>query len=215
MEEKKPEPKFDKGDRVAVTGGKKGLGVRGSVFWIGENKWGPGLRYGVKGDDGETYWLDDAKLGAEKDAPPPPAGAEPKGPVEEFDKGDRVRIRGGAGKGALGAVFWIGENKYGPGRRYGVKGDDEETYWLDQTQVERTEEAAPKKAAPSDGAPGRGGDAANEFPGDGGNAYEFSDEDAPPAPANDGGFDDAPPPADDEVYEAAGHEDGDAGDIPF
>lgn len=214
MEEKKPEPKFNKGDRVAITGGKKGVGVRGEVFWIGENKWGPGLRYGVKGNDGETYWLDDAKLGDEKDAPPPPEGAEPPAPMEELAKGTRVRIRGGAARGQLGSIFWVGENKYGPGKRYGVKGDDDDTYWLDQTQVEESDEPAAKKsparaAASGDNGAGGGGDD------DAGFANEFSDEDAPPAPMNDPGFDDAPPPGDDELHEASAFDDGDANDIPF
>ena len=75
-EAKEEAPAYSKGDRVAITGGKQGVGVRGDVFWIGENKYGPGWRYGVKGDDGETYWLDAEKIGEEKNAPPPPEGSE-------------------------------------------------------------------------------------------------------------------------------------------
>jgi hypothetical protein len=46
-----------KGSRVRVTSGKD-EGVEGRVFWFGDSKFGPGKRVGIKGDDGETYWLD-------------------------------------------------------------------------------------------------------------------------------------------------------------
>jgi len=207
-EAKKEAPTYAKGDRVAITGGKQGVGVRGDVFWIGENKYGPGWRYGVKGDDGETYWLDEGKVGDEKDAPPPPEGSAPS--MEPLDKGDRVRIRAGEHKGVLGAVFWIGDSRYGKGKRYGVKGDDAETYWVDQPQVEPSDEPVPegantpeeKRAAPS---------ARNEFSDDDG----YDDAPLPGAPTDGGSFDDAPPPDDTDYFEADGSEEGDAGDIPF
>jgi hypothetical protein len=40
-----------KGSRVVLPDGGEG-----SVFWLGESKYGPGLRVGVKGDDGRTHW---------------------------------------------------------------------------------------------------------------------------------------------------------------
>jgi len=40
-----------KGSRVKLPGGGSG-----KVFWLGESKYGPGLRVGVEGDDGRTHW---------------------------------------------------------------------------------------------------------------------------------------------------------------
>ena len=50
---------IDKGTRVTIIGGRRGKGQSGSVFWTGKNKWGDGDRLGVRGDDGETYWVSD------------------------------------------------------------------------------------------------------------------------------------------------------------
>jgi hypothetical protein len=187
---KKDAPAYGKGDRVAITGGRKGLGVRGDIFWVGENKYGPGWRYGLKGDDGETYWLDEANVGDEKGAPPPPEGSQPS--TEEFEKGDRVRIRAGDDKGVVGSVFWVGESKFGKGMRYGIRGDDEETYWADQAQVEASDEPAPEGQASA--------------------RNEFSDD--APLPEDPGAFE-APPPEDDDFVGAPSDDAGDPGDIPF
>ena len=57
-----------KGKRVEVVKGRKvPIGVKGEVFWVGEgrsyNRWDkPGLRLGVRGDNGETYWIDDRNV---------------------------------------------------------------------------------------------------------------------------------------------------------
>lgn len=183
--------RFDKGDRAAVVSGPKNVGVRGQVFWVGQNKFGPGLRYGLRGDDGETYWVDEANIGPEEGAPPPP---EPppadEGPV--LQKGTRVRITGGRqGVGCEGEIFWAGESKFGPGMRYGIRGDDEETYWADGRHVEALEEASEQAQGQApDGPPAKAGGAPppeaplpdpDEF-------ADFADE-APP--------DDAPFPPDD------------------
>lgn len=151
----KPEgkPPFQKGDRAAVVSGAKDLGVRGEVFWVGENKFGPGMRFGLRGDDGETYWVDEANIGTEADAPPAP---EPPPPDESppIAKGARVEITGGKqGKGVVGEVFWAGESKYGPGMRYGIRAADDETYWADGRFVKQIE-------APAEAAGGGGGDGA-------------------------------------------------------
>ena len=55
-----PEPVQDgpepiKGCRVRWTDQEGEL--TGFVFWYGPNKFGPGMRVGVKAEDGETYWL--------------------------------------------------------------------------------------------------------------------------------------------------------------
>jgi hypothetical protein len=132
-------PTFDKGDRAAIVNGPKDLGVRGSVFWVGENKYGPGMRFGLRGDDGATYWVDESQIGREEDAPPAPEKpaptqkSAPAGPT--FDRGDSVKITG-----------WAGASKYGEGMRYGVR-VGEETYWADGHQVE----AAAGGAAPDPG----------------------------------------------------------------
>lgn len=153
MGEDAKEPQFQKGDRAAVVSGAKDLGVRGEVFWVGENKYGPGLRYGLRGDDGETYWVDEANIGTEADAPPAP---EPPPPDESppIAKGARVEITGGRqGKGVVGEVFWVGESKYGPGMRYGIRADDEQTYWIDGRHVTQIEAPTEGAAAPAGGPP--------------------------------------------------------------
>lgn len=186
--------KFAKGDRAAILSGRN-AGVRGSVFWVGPNKFGEGMRYGLRDDHGTTHWVDGAELGAEADAPPPPE-VPPKPPL---DKGARVRITGGRDAGKTGEVFWVGESRYGPGMRYGVRGPGEdETYWVDEAQVELDESApssAPAPAARDDSAAFR--DAANEFVDDpeagfGGDGGSGSAE-APPA------FEDSWPEDDDFV----------------
>jgi hypothetical protein len=138
-------PKFDKGDRAAIVNGNKPLGTRGEVFWVGENKYGPGWRFGMKGDDGRTYWLNDEEIGDEDGAPPAPPPPE----RPELDKGTRVKIVAGKDAGAEGEIFWTGHSKYGPGMRYGIK-EGEDTYWADEAEVEVIE-AAP--AANATGGP--------------------------------------------------------------
>ncbi|TNE87123.1 MAG: hypothetical protein EP330_19325 [Deltaproteobacteria bacterium] len=119
---------MDKGTRVRIIGGRNGKGKTGEIFWKGPNKWGEGERFGVRGDDGQTYWV------AEKDcekasgpAPEPEAG-------DTFEKGDRVRFQW-RGREGTGTVFWIGESRNGPGQRLGVRDDapegEEDAVWLD------------------------------------------------------------------------------------
>lgn len=167
---------FDKGDRAAIVGGRKGVGVRGEVFWIGENKYGSGSRYGLRGDDGDTYWIDETHLGPEGDAPPTPE-YEAK-PV--LEKGTHVAIVKGSDAGKEGEIFWVGDSKFGPGMRYGVRGDDAETYWADERQIEVREApakkaSAPSKAGPADDAP---------FPSD---DFDEAPRDDFDAPFDDGG----------------------------
>jgi hypothetical protein len=150
-EENEGAARFEKGDRAAVVSGPKDVGVRGQVFWVGENKFGPGLRYGLRGDDGETYWVDEANIGPEEGAPPapePPPADE--GPV--LSKGTRVEITGGRqGKGETGEIFWAGESKFGPGMRYGIRGEGDASWWVDGKFVKALEEQpadAPAASAP-------------------------------------------------------------------
>ena len=133
-------PRYDKGDRAAIVSGKNPLGTRGEVFWVGENKYGPGMRYGLKGDDGQTYWLNDEEIGSEEGAPPPPP-PKPKSDKPVLDKGTRVKIVGTKDAGVEGEIFWTGQSRYGPGMRYGVK-NGEETYWVDEENVEVVETPA-------------------------------------------------------------------------
>ena len=44
----------DKGQRVKVIKGRKAVGVTGTVFWIGDNKWGEGKRIGDIGGGGRA-----------------------------------------------------------------------------------------------------------------------------------------------------------------
>ena len=54
----------DKGDRVEILRGKKSVGARGLVFWKGKSKHGPGMRLGVRTDDGAKVFvgLDDVDV---------------------------------------------------------------------------------------------------------------------------------------------------------
>jgi hypothetical protein len=124
-----------KGDRVRIVEG-KGVGQHGEVFWTGPNKWGPGLRLGVRGDDGETYWV------SEDHTEPSAAGAPAPEPSETFAKGERVAFtqRGQQGEGT---VFWTGTSRTG-GQRLGVRTDDsEDAVWLDARFARRVERQAP------------------------------------------------------------------------
>ncbi len=119
---------MEKGARVTITGGRQGVGQSGTVFWKGPNNWGEGERLGVKGDDGETYWLSDDSV----EAATGPAPVLEAGPT--FAKGDRVAFKQGANEGT-GVVFWIGESRQGPGQRLGVRDDapegDDDAVWID------------------------------------------------------------------------------------
>jgi hypothetical protein len=68
-----------------------------------------------------------------------------------FAKGARVTIvHGRTGKGVSGTVFWTGPNKYGSGERLGLRGDDGETYWSTDEDVEAATGAPPVlEAGPS------------------------------------------------------------------
>jgi hypothetical protein len=64
-----------------------------------------------------------------------------------------VKITKGKDAGATGEIFWIGESRYGAHMRYGVKGQDEQTFWVDAPQVEAVEVAVPPSAADRDEPP--------------------------------------------------------------
>jgi hypothetical protein len=176
---------YAKGDRAAIVEG-NGTGMRGEVFWTGPNKYGPGFRYGLRGDDGATYWVNEEQLGPVDAVPEPEIEVPPA-----LDKGQRVRITGGReGVGVEGEIFWVGESRYGPGMRYGVRGPGEdETYWVDSPHVEPIGDP-PEKAAPEPAV----ATAAAAPP-------AFDDAPLPDEPdeAESGGFEDAPFPDDDEI----------------
>jgi hypothetical protein len=149
------------------------------VFWVGEDRYRPDLkRIGLKGDDGQTYWLS-AENVEKTDAKEPEYE-----PSEMPQRGDRVRYRLGEDEG-VGEVFWTGESKRGPGWRVGVKDGDGEAVWLDARQVIGIEtgeaQQAPARPAP-EGAP---------------IAFEEApfDDDAPPMLVEDAPVG-APPPMD-------------------
>lgn len=162
---------MEKGTRVVVVGGRSSKGVTGTVFWTGPDRYGDGLRVGVRGDDGETHWLS-AEHVEKLEAGADPGAAE----APEVDKGARVSFKV-QGEPTEGEVFWIGENKFGPGQRLGVRDDDGETHWVDAVQVKVLEAGA-------------------------GPAPRGDDRGAPPAPGIDDqppppGIEDEPPPPDD------------------
>lgn len=177
---------MNKGDRVEITGGRKGKGKTGTIFWKGPNKFGPGERFGVRGDDGETYWVVEDHV--EKTTVAAPAAPEQK---HTFNKGDHVKIVRGDVP-VYGSVFWIGDSKMG-GQRLGVRGDeDEQTHWIDARYCEPAGDDAPVPASPSGGGGSYGG---GSYGGRGG-SYGDDDGDAVPAEyAGSVGMDELPPMA--------------------
>lgn len=176
---------MEKGARVEIVKGRKGKGTVGTVFWVGENQYGPGVRLGIEGDDGETYWVNADNVEPTAKGPPP----EP----EEPSRGDRVRFTLDDAV-AHGEVFWVGPAKSGRGTRVGVNCDDGETRWLNARQVEIDAGEAPSpSAAPDEGdlAPPPPVPAA---PADG--PPPAPDWEAPPASEEweDAGWDDSDPP---------------------
>jgi len=120
----------DKGTRVAIVKGRNGNGVVGTVFWIGDDKYDEGKkRLGVRGDDGDTYWVS-----ADNVEPSNVAEAPPEQPA--YERGDCVEFEH-QGELGIGEVFWIGPSKHGPGYRVGLKLPGDEDLWLDSRQVKR------------------------------------------------------------------------------
>ena len=126
---------IERGTRVKIIGGKQGVGDVGEVFWLGENKYGPGIRAGVKTSDGKTYWVDTNDLGP-TDSVVSESEIEAAKENSMFAKGDSVKIISGEGEGSNGTIFWWGESKFGPGMRAGVEAQDGEKYWVDAEHLE-------------------------------------------------------------------------------
>ena len=147
-----------KGARVRVARGRKSQGVEGTVFWEGPNKYGEGTRLGIKDAGGETHWvsaehvdlLDAAEGEDAEQAKAAPAGPGPDASL--LQKGARVGWDGGAG-----TIFWVGQNKFGPGLRLGVTGDDEQKHWLDAAEVQVLEAAEDGDVGVGDDSGGSGG----------------------------------------------------------
>ena len=114
---------MDKGSRVRITTG-PGAGVTGTIFWSGKDKYNGGMRFGVRGDDGETHWVGERAVEA-TDAPEPVVD----GP--SFEKGDRVEFKQ-QGQVGTGTVFWTGDSRRG-GQRLGIRNDEDpdNAVWLD------------------------------------------------------------------------------------
>lgn len=131
---------MDKGTRVQIVGGRKGLNETGEIFWKGPNKYGPGERYGVRGDNGETYWVLEDDIETSTTAPPV---FDDDG--RTWSKGDRVRLV--ADPDVVGAVFWTGDSRAG-GQRLGLKREDDgETVWIDARFVEDAGDAPVRTSA--------------------------------------------------------------------
>ncbi|MCA9570148.1 MAG: hypothetical protein KC656_20020 [Myxococcales bacterium] len=170
---------MEKGDRVQITGGRQGRGKSGSIFWKGPNKFGPGDRFGVKGDDGATYWVLEADVR-------PASGDAPEAPPERtFEKGARVQLQH-EGQQVTGHVFWTGQSKVG-GQRLGVRTEpDEATVWIDARYVEPAEGGAAPEARSgpqrdSAPAPTHGDDDVADIPHD----YGYGDASMAPEPPVD------------------------------
>lgn len=172
---------FSKGDRVRITGGRQGVGLTGEVFWKGPNKYGPGERLGVRGDDGQTYWTTDS------DVEPSDSRLDPT-PGEQFDRGARVRFQRD-GTMLRGEVFWTGQSRNGPGQRLGVRVEgEEEPTWIDARFVKADDQPSPAVSTPADDQPGDD-QPADEMPSDWAPALDMGD--MPPAPPLDDALIDA------------------------
>ena len=110
---------------MTVARGKKSVGVTGTIFWIGDNKWGEGKRTGIEGDDGQTYWIALEHLDASATLAPQ---------VEPPARGTRVRFEL-SDVTVEGEIFWVGPSKSGNGWRVGIKDASDEPHWLDARAV--------------------------------------------------------------------------------
>jgi hypothetical protein len=195
--------KFNKGDRVQIEPGNKGEGVCGEVFWKGTKKWGEGERLGVRGDDGETYWIDDDCVSASNQSAPV------QEPGDTFSKGDRVSFKS-RGRQGRGSVFWIGDSRNGPGQRLGINDDDgEDAVWIDARFAEALSPDEDNQGA--DG--GYGGSASGGGYGGSDSGGSSDDADIPWTPPLDPGAIPTPPPMDDSMADtwASNQEDDDDG----
>ena len=85
------------GTRVKVVRGRRALGATGVVFWVGANKYGPGVRLGIHADHGKTLWIDldhvealgddDTAAGDDGADDDTPDGAPPAPPTPPLDSG--------------------------------------------------------------------------------------------------------------------------------
>ncbi len=122
---------FDKGRTVKIVSGPEGVGMIGEIFWWGPSKFGAGMRAGIEGVDGEKYWIDEKHLGWPDE--------EIKSKDEQpLGKGSPVKVTGGEHEGKSGEIFWWGKSKYGAGMRAGVKTSEDETLWVDENDLTRS-----------------------------------------------------------------------------
>ena len=126
-----------KGSRVRIKTGPQ-TGVMGSIFWTGKDKYRGGMRFGIRGDDGETHWVSESDV-EPTDAPEPEIEQG-----ETFDKGDRVEFKN-RGNTGTGTVFWTGDSRQG-GQRLGVRddADPDNAVWIDARFCTRTSVPAPE-----------------------------------------------------------------------
>ena len=98
--------------------------VRGQITWAGPSKFGDGYRYKVLAEDKSSHWVDEKDLTLE---------AEPtEADALAIRKGTNVVVTGGPHAGVEGEVYIAGA-----GGRFGIRDDDEETYWVDEKHLER------------------------------------------------------------------------------
>ena len=56
--------------------------------------------------------------------------------MADISKGTHVVVVAGKSEGTRGVVFWEGENKFGSGKRFGVKDANGDAHWVDEEHVE-------------------------------------------------------------------------------
>lgn len=175
---------LSKGARVKVVRGRKSEGVTGTIFWVGDNKYGEGKRYGLHGDDGATHWVASDQCEPWDRAPEPVE-------APDLSRGDTVAWEAD-GERVHGEVFWVGASKHGPGTRIGVKTPYDETLWFDARQVEKVDPSEVRSAPTADAGPPPPSDLPDFAPAD--SSYGDGPPDDEPPPWDDAPDYDEPPP---------------------
>lgn len=97
--------------------------VTGDITWVGPSKFGDGWRYRVAAG-GKQHWASEAELTV--------LSAPKNNDPTAVQKGSRARVIAGAHLGVEGEVY----TSSGP-ERFGLRDDNEDTYWVDAKNLER------------------------------------------------------------------------------
>ncbi len=146
----------EKGSRVEVFKGRKvPVGTTGEVFWVGAGTYG--TRVGLKGDDGDTYWLASDNCRPEGWAQLVVRAGDHGWDIvarqleaAQIHKGDRVRFVNAEGQAFIGEVFWKERNRLGVRVGAGEGHNGSDVLWLNTSQVEKLDGNDPHAPWPED-----------------------------------------------------------------